>query len=556
MNIKMLLIAMVLVLMSTFVASAASVTPVAFGLNAAIGQAYNTSDNSIYFVQYGSGQVSSLNLVTGAVTTIHSGLVHPEGIALLPAADLAYVTTRDGNLWKCSTRDSTRRLIASGLGELHGIVLDPASFVGYVTDFSGGRILKVELAAGATTTVVAGLTNPLGLLLSTDFNTAYVAEPNRILSIELSGSGTRTALMSGLTNAFFMDWANDARNAIYYVERGPANRVSRLDLLTRSSSFVAGVSFRPSSVVRSSDPCTIYVASESLIEAVSLCSSGGPIITRLGHIPSTSIDSVSGQATTDPSYVHYVKNASFGGSIHVMLNFPGMRKLGASYYKVMLDGGSASSPEVASWVNYKWDGAIFRPQTVVPSSGFYTVPSGELWAIPDLGFVLDSTRLTNARHILRVQLYDFWRSPLSVPEAQVAILVDNEAPTVRIDSIEHDGYLLDECALIATGSPKLRFTFSAFDPQNHLFSYALTDEWGRDRSRGLTGENYIGTYDGSPTWFGVSASSNWHNLCTTSAMCAHAFTLTATGNTTNGYNYIHSSRTSVHVAVFLPGVCP
>jgi hypothetical protein len=221
----------------------------------------------------------------------------------------------------------------------------------------------------------------------------------------------------------------------------------------------------------------------------------------------------------------------------------------------MLDAGSTSSPEIASWVNYKWDGSAFRPQTVVPSAGFYTVPSGELWAIPDLGFVLDSTRLTNTRHVLRVQLYDFWRSPLSVPEAEVAMLVDNEAPTVRIDSIEHDGYVLDECALISSGSPKLRFTFSAYDPQNHLYGYKLTDEWGRDRSSVLTSDTYIGVHDGSPTWFGVSPSNQWHNLCTTSATCAHAFTLTATGNTTNGYNYIHSSRTSAHVAVFLPGVC-
>jgi hypothetical protein len=119
-----------------------------------------------------------------------------------------------------------------------------------------------------------------------------------------------------------MDWANDARNAIYYVERDPANRVSRLDLTTSTATLIANVSWRPSSVVRSADACSIYVASDSLIERVSLCGSGGPVITRLGHIPFTSIDPVSGQATTDPAYFFRVKNAAFGGSIHVMLNFP------------------------------------------------------------------------------------------------------------------------------------------------------------------------------------------------------------------------------------------
>src|SRR5262249_34455618 len=263
--------------------------------------------------------------------------------------------------------------------------------------------------------------------------------------------------------------------------------------------------------------------------------------TRLGHIPFTSIDSA-GQATTDPAYFFRVKNAAFGGSIHVMLNFPGMRSSGAAYYKVMLDGASSSAPEIATWVNYKWDGTTFRPQAVSPSSGFYQIPlASELWATPDLGFILDSTRLSNTRHVLRVQPYDGFGFAVG-PEAQVPILIDNEAPTVRIDSIEHDGFPLDECGLITSGSPKLRFTFTAYDPQGHMFGYTLTDEWGRDRSLGLVGDSYIGVHDAFPTWFGVSPSSYWHNLCSTSANCAHAFTLTATGNTTNGYNYTQSSR--------------
>jgi sugar lactone lactonase YvrE len=556
MNLKMFITAMLLVLLATFVADGATVTPVAPGLNAAIGQAYSVSDNSIYFVQYNSGQVSRFNLTTGSVTTIHSGLAFPEGIAMLPSSDVAYVTTRDGNLWKVHTTSADRAVVASGLGEPHAIVIDPSRFVAYVTDFGGGRVLRVDLGgSGARTTVVSGLVNPLGLLLSTDFNTAYIAEPNRILSVNLS-AGTRTTLTGGLTNAFFMDWADDARNSIYYVERDPANRVSRLDLTTRSSTLIAPVSFRPSSVVRTLDPCTIYVASDTVIERVHLCSPGGPVITRLGHIPSTSINPVTGQATTDPSYFFRVKNASFGGSIHVMLDVPGMRSLGATYYKVMLDGSSDSTPEIASWVNHRWNGSTFVPQTVVPALGFYEVPSG-LWAIPDLGFVLDSTRLTNGRHTLRVKLYDFMHFPIWwVPEAQVVILVDNEAPTVRIDSIEHDFIPLDECALITSGSTKLHFSFTAYDPQGQLCSYALTDEWGRDRSAPIASDRYIGVHDASPTWFGVSPSNHWHDLCSTSVTCAHAFTLTATGNTTNGYTYIHSSRTSDHVAVFLPGVCP
>ncbi|MGH8597923.1 MAG: hypothetical protein ACREXT_14795, partial [Gammaproteobacteria bacterium] len=250
-------------------ARAATVTPIASGLNAAIGQAYNASENTIYFVEYSSGEFSKLNLTTGVVTVIQTGFTQPESVALLPGHPLAYVTTRDGKLWKCSTGSTTRTLVASGLGAPHAIVIDPMAFVAYVTDFSGGNLWKVNLGGGAHTAILAGLTNPLGLLLSADYGTAYVAEPNRILQINLAAPA-RIPLATGLSNAFFMDWANDARTTIYYVERDPANRVSLLDVPTRTTSFIANVAWRPSSVVRSSDPCAIYVASDSVIQRVLL----------------------------------------------------------------------------------------------------------------------------------------------------------------------------------------------------------------------------------------------------------------------------------------------
>ena len=71
---------------------------------------------------------------------------------------------------------------------------------------------------------------------------------------------------------------------------------------------------------------------------------GGPIITRLGFIPSTEIDPLTGQATTDPAYFFYVKNASFGGSIHVMLNFPGMLGAGRRVLQGVRGRRASTSP--------------------------------------------------------------------------------------------------------------------------------------------------------------------------------------------------------------------
>lgn len=547
-----------LILLGAVMAQAATVTPVASGLNAAIGQAYSASENAIYFVEWNSGELSKLNLATNIVTVVQTGFVQPESVALLPGYPLAYVATRDGKLWKCSTVSSTRTLVASGLGAPHALVIDPMAFVAYVTDFSGGNLWKVNLGGGAHTAILAGLTNPLGLLLSADFKTAYVAEPNRILQIDLVHPA-RIPLVTGLTNAFFMDWANDARTAIYYVERDPANRVSLLDVPTRTASLIAGVAVRPSSVVRSSDPNAIYVASDSVIQKVLLAGAGGPIITRVGFIPSTEIDFPTGQATTDPSYFFHVKNASFGGSNQVMLNFPGMRSSGATYYKILLDGAAASAPETESWVNYKWNGSTFVPQTVAPTaSGFYRVPAaGDLWAIPDLGFVLNSTRLLNGRHIVRIKLYNFLSLPLSgnAEDDKVALLIDNDPPVVSIDQIQHDGSVLDECALVTSGSANLTVSFSAYDRQNHLYAYALTDGWGHNHSYTVVSDEYIGVHDSAPTWFGVNPRVFTHDLNNTCTKCAHAFTISAVGNTTDGYNYIHYVQATEHLAIYVPGMC-
>lgn len=558
MKLRNLLAPMLFVLLAITVARAATVTPIAGGLSAAIGQAYSASENAIYFVEWNSGELSKLNLATNTVTVIQSGFIQPQSVALFPGYPLAYVTTRDGKLWKCSTTSSARSIVATGLGAPHALVIDPMAFVAYVTDFSGGNLWRVNLGTGAHTAVLAGLTNPLGLLLSADFKTAYVAEPNRIFEINLA-SPSRIPLATGLTNAFFMDWANDARTAIYFVERDPNNRVGLVDVASRTGSFIANVAWRPSSVVRSSDPCAIYVASDGVIQRVQLCDAGGPIITRVGFIPSTEIDFPTGQATTDPSYFFRVKNASFGGTNHIMLNFPGMRSAGALYYKILLDGAPVTAPEAASWVNYKWNGTTFVPQTVAPNaSGFYRVPSAsDLWAIPDLGFVLNTLPLSNGRHVVRIKLYNFFFGQLSAdPEDdKVALLIDNDPPVVAIDRIEHDGNLLDECALVTSGSALFNITFKAYDRQNHLYSYSLDDGWGRNRSYQVVEDHYIGVHDGSPIWFGVNPRVVTHDLNNTCTKCAHAFTVSAVGNTTDGYNYIHHVQFSEHLAVYVPGSC-
>ena len=210
-------------------AHAATVSPVAPGLSAAIGQAFHPVTQEVFFVEWTSGEFSKVDPASGTVTTINNGFVNPQDVALLPGHPLAYITTRDGKLWKVATGSAAKSQVTSGLGKPHQLVLDPAAFVAYTVDFAGGNFWKVSLGGGVPTAIATGLTNPLGLVMTPDFKTAYISEPNRILKVDVA-SGTSTVVISGLSNLFFMDWADDVQSALYVVSRDPANYLLRVDL--------------------------------------------------------------------------------------------------------------------------------------------------------------------------------------------------------------------------------------------------------------------------------------------------------------------------------------
>ncbi|MGH9390084.1 MAG: hypothetical protein ACRD1Z_10745, partial [Vicinamibacteria bacterium] len=255
-----------------------------------------------------------------------------------------------------------------------------------------------------------------------------------------------------------------------------------------------------------------------------------------------------GLATTLPSYFFYVKNASFGRSPHINLNFPAMRALGAQYYRVY--AGGALQQE--AWTNYKWIGTTFVPQTVAPLPGGYysTPPATELWATPDLGFILDTTKLANARQVVVVRLYNASKTLLS-PNGTVALRVDNNPPQMDIEEVWHDGVQLDECALIVSGSPNLSIVFTARDPEGHLYNYALVDRWGSGHSAPVTSDRYIGVHDSSTTWAGVSSASVNYTLSNTA--CSHSFEISGWSNTVNGFQRIQYRFDLEHVAIYLGG---
>jgi hypothetical protein len=540
----------VLALLVTTTAGAASVNPLGGGLSGGVGSAFNPATQQLFFAEQYSGEVSRFDVGNNTITTVHTGLVGPSGLAMF--GGYVYITTRDGRLFKGAPNMNTRSEVTNGLGMPQQLVIDTNNATAYVIDGANGILWKVNLWGGQKTAIDTPLTGAIGLAMSADFQTAYITDAVRLMKLDL-GTGALTEVINGLDHAFYLEWADDARTALYVTERTSPGRVRRVDLSTSPASIalVANVPNLSASVSRSLNPNMLFEVSDGTLNQIWLANgvAQGPVITRIGHIPSTQIDAVTGQATTDPGYFFYVKNASFGGSPHVMLNFPGLRNAGAAYYRVFVDG--SATPEKASWGNYKWNVSSFVFTQVLPdANGYFPVPAAnELWAIPDLGFILDTSKLSNAKHTVTVKTYGSAYQLLGT-QGQVSLLIDNAGPTMRIEQIAHDGAPVDECALITSGSSTLDFTFTASDAQGHLYNYALVDRWGHGKSAVITADQYLGVHDAATTWSGVSSATVSYTL--SCAQCAHSFSLSGYSNTTNGFGLIQSSSDLEHVAVYLP----
>ncbi|WP_224369587.1 hypothetical protein [Hyalangium versicolor] len=557
---KVLTWASALALLVATAASGATVTTVATGLVGGHGSAFNPATQELFFTEYLSDKLSRFDVATGTVTTIHTGLGEPLAVDILYVSGTyyPYVATRDGRVFKCAPHSSTHTEVTNGLSTPRQMVIDSANAVAYISDSGTTGIWKVNLYGGQKTLIPTGLTSLIGLAMSADFQTAYLTDSSRLLKFDLK-TQTLTTLVSRLRSPAGLAWANDAKTALYVVEGdSTTSRVRRIDLATTpaGNTLVADVPSPASSVVRALDPDILYEVSDGSVNQIRL-SGGlplGPVITRVGHIPSTTIDAATGLATTDPAYYFYVKNASFGGSPHIMLNFPGIRGVGGAYYRVFVDG--SATPSKAIWNNYKWNGSTFVLTQVAPdANGYFAVPTAsEIWAVPDLGFILNTQPLlSNAKHTVTVKTYTSAYALLAT-QRQVSLLIDNTGPTMEINQITHDGLPLDECGLVTSGSANLGFTFVAFDPQGRLFNYALVDRWGHGKSALITSDQYLNVHDSSTTWAGVNPTSVNYTLSCTS--CSHTFTLSGYSNTTDGFGMVQFSSDSESVAIYLPlGTC-
>jgi len=570
-----------------------SATPLA-GLPAlagAVGSKYQLSTHRLIFVEFG-GQVSSVDMATTTYAVLGTGYSQPEDIALSGDGTHAYVTERSGDFLRIDLTAANRAsaaVVSSGMTAPHQIALDEAHGQAYIVEFgSPGRLIRIDLTSGAQTVLIPDLQSAIGLLVSGDGRFAYVTEQlaggnGRLSRIQLSSAARQVLFTSATAPLFFMTWADPGEGGILVTERDPANQVWLVDLTQNPPavrSLAAGVPIRPSSVAPLS-PDRLLVCSDSVVSEVDLLGSiytaGGPMILGIGFVPVDRITGGYADTTGDPTYFFQVKDSPFGGTIPIMFNHERARSLGGLFYKILVDGVE----QTQSWSDYLWSTATsrFELQTISPVGGAYLPVHdypGQIWLNHWLGYLLDTTGLTDGTHTIGVRLFSWlgaaFEIDISAPDehSSVDVLIDNRWPVASINQIIHDGSPVDTCAIVTTGSYEFTFDITAAHAEGHLRSWGLTAMWGDNKSAGIASDGYPSATSGEapPTWHGLPGgtaasivpSPAWNCAVLgpvpprdpTSWHCAHTFYLAVWDRVINGWGFLHYADYHKSITIMLP----
>ena len=208
-----------------------------------------------------------------------------------------------------------------------------------------------------------------------------------------------------------------------------------------TTTAVTGVPFRPSSVAVPNST-EMLICSDSVIEEVIFAPflADGPLLMGIGNIPANEVSTTTGLATTPSNSLCPVTDAPFGGTLPIMVNYQSADSAGAAFYQVLVDGVVQTS----AWTVFHWNGVTnvqitVTPETVNPggTTGCYPVhPVAQLFDFqpPALGYLLDSTALTNGLHKIQLQFVDSSGHKMAgVVSVPLEIMVNNQ-PCVAVIS--------------------------------------------------------------------------------------------------------------------------
>jgi hypothetical protein len=170
-------------------------------LSGPIDVALNSTETTAFVVEEQtdipvySGRLSAVDISTGTVTRVATGLKRPWGIAVNCDGTIAYIVENqpvdNGKLLSIDLATGAANIVASGLRRPRSVDLNKDATTAYVTTLDDGRLSAIDLSTGAVRTIVSGLNYPTGVAVSYDESKGWVTEfqGNKLTWIDIT-SGT------------------------------------------------------------------------------------------------------------------------------------------------------------------------------------------------------------------------------------------------------------------------------------------------------------------------------------------------------------------------------
>src|SRR6266566_1068396 len=332
------------------------VTDVVVGLAAGVGLDLEPGGKTAYYVEWSIGELSKVDVLTGTVSTVLTGLAFPQDVEVDWDSGQIFVCERTGPVSTVFPNEG-KKVIENPGGAPQQLDLKKNGnqrFL-YTVCFDSGDLIRIDPDAATMATLVSGLGHPVGIVVDAAQQFAYVSEQDSgaLTQVELT-SGIKKQLITGLIAPFFLAWDRGA-NGVFCVQRDPANNLLRLDLRSATSSVVAnGLAWRPSGVAPNHDDSLIYICADRELEVISR--NGAPSIKpaappfRIHSIEfnfdgSSAIrlrDHLAGTPVPTPEYVKAVRNgpASFvAGSLpHLKVVLAKLSGFGGGAYSIGATG--------------------------------------------------------------------------------------------------------------------------------------------------------------------------------------------------------------------------
>jgi len=222
---------------------------------------YPQSLGVAFFANYGSGNVSEVDIENNTVTNTIPVNDGPEGIAVSPGRGLVYVTNSKSD--NISVIDASSAAVVSTISSPspYGIILNADGSKLYVSNYTAGTLSVIDATNGALIATIPVGSFPVGVAISNDGSEIYVANSHSgTVSIISAATNQVTNTLTVGSNPLGLAVSPDG--SLLYVVNALSATVSVINTTSNQLIINIPVGQYPFGIAISKDGSRVYVADE------------------------------------------------------------------------------------------------------------------------------------------------------------------------------------------------------------------------------------------------------------------------------------------------------